>query len=209
MIRRAGKLNQTILIERSTTTMGATGAPQESWSTLATMRAEIVEASTDEIVRENGANTEMTITFRTWFIEGVTCADRVTFEGRPHNIKSIKEVGHRRALEIKALACRESETLTRKAIDLGKGGDLAALRLCLERVVPRRKDRPVTFEIPPIKDAAEAATAMAAILTAVSAGQITPGEATEVARLVETFIKALEASELKARIERLERTTNL
>jgi hypothetical protein len=46
---------------------------------------------------------------------------------------------------------------------------------------------------------------MAAILTAVSAGQITPGEATEVARLVETFIKALEASELTARIERLER----
>jgi Family of unknown function (DUF5681) len=111
-------------------------------------------------------------------------------------------------LAVEALLDGEAETLTRKAIDLGKGGDLAALRLCLERIVPPRKDRPVTFEIPPIKDAAEAATAMAAILTAVSAGQITPGEATEVARLVETFIKAFEASELKARIERLERTTN-
>ena len=111
-------------------------------------------------------------------------------------------------LAVEALLDGEAETLTRKAIDLGKGGDLAALRLCLERIMPPRKDRPVTFEIPPIKDAAEAATAMAAILTAVSAGQITPGEATEVARLVETFVKALEASELTARIERLERTTN-
>ena len=34
------------------------------------------------------------------------------------------------------------ESLTQKAIDLALGGDMAALRLCLDRILPPRKDRP-------------------------------------------------------------------
>jgi hypothetical protein len=35
----------------------------------------------------------------------------------------------------------EGETLTRKAIELAKGGDIQALRLCMERLLPPRRDR--------------------------------------------------------------------
>jgi len=41
-------------------------------------------------------------------------------------------------------------TITRKAIELAKRGDLVALRLCLERIVPPRRDRPVNFTLPEI-----------------------------------------------------------
>jgi Family of unknown function (DUF5681) len=45
----------------------------------------------------------------------------------------------------------EADALTRKAIDLAKQGDTAALRLCIERILPARKDRPVSFNMPRIE----------------------------------------------------------
>ncbi|MGY3531451.1 DUF5681 domain-containing protein [Bradyrhizobium sp. USDA 4452] len=122
--------------------------------------------------------------------------------GRPKGARNATTVA------IEALFDGEAEELTRKAIELAKGGDMAALRLCMERIVPPRRDRPVTFDMPAIKEPAEAAAAMASILVGVSAGQITPGEAGEVAKLVETFVKAVEIADLAARIERLERMTS-
>ena len=56
----------------------------------------------------------------------------------------------------------DAATITSKAIELAKNGELTALRLCLERIIPPRKDRPVNFDMPEIKtpsDALLAATA--------------------------------------------------
>src|SRR5580704_6937267 len=63
-----------------------------------------------------------------------------------------KPKGSRNAatLAMEALLDGESEALTRKAIELAKGGDMAALRLCLDRILPPRKDRPVSFALPVI-----------------------------------------------------------
>jgi hypothetical protein len=58
-------------------------------------------------------------------------------------------------LAIESLLDGEAETLTRKAIELAKAGDLVALRLCLDRVCPPRKDRPVTFAMPTLETAAD------------------------------------------------------
>jgi hypothetical protein len=44
---------------------------------------------------------------------------------------------------------------------------MAALRLCLDRILPPRKDRPVTFTLPPIKSAQDAAATVSAVLQAV------------------------------------------
>src|SRR5450755_483524 len=87
-------------------------------------------------------------------------------------------------LAVEALLDGEAELLTRKAIEIAKEGDMQALRLCLDRIVPPRKDRPVNFELPPITCAGDAAKASAALVAAVSIGQITPSEAVEVVPLV-------------------------
>ena len=47
-----------------------------------------------------------------------------------------------------------------------------------------------------MKTTSDAAKAMAAIVAVVAAGNITLGEAAELAKLVETFVKAVEHSEL-------------
>ena len=66
-------------------------------------------------------------------------------------------------LAIEALLDGEGEALTKKAIELAKTGDMQALRLCLDRLVPPRKDRPVSFELPAITCAGDAAKASAAL----------------------------------------------
>ena len=73
----------------------------------------------------------------------------------------------------------QAETITRKAIELAKDGDLTALRLCLDRIAPPRKDRRVLFELSPVSGAADAAKAAAALLEAVAVDDLTPAEASE------------------------------
>jgi hypothetical protein len=104
-------------------------------------------------------------------------------------------------LAMEALLDGESEALTRKAIDLAKSGDLQALGLCLERILPPRKDRPVNFALPTITSAKDALSALSAPLTAVSTGELTPSEAAEVGRLVDGYVKATETNELAERLD--------
>jgi len=98
----------------------------------------------------------------------------------------------------------EAEKLSRKAIDLALEGDTTALRLCLERIAPPRKDGPVRFDLPHMESAQDAANAAAAVLQAVSEGELTPLEGASVMGLIENYRRALETSELEERLTKLE-----
>jgi len=73
----------------------------------------------------------------------------------------------------------EAETLTRKAVKLALAGDTVALRLCLDRILSPRRERPVRFKLPELASAADASKAMEAITVAVARGELTPAEAGE------------------------------
>lgn len=111
---------------------------------------------------------------------------------------------HRATQAALALIEGEGEALTRKAIEMALAGDTVALRLCLERLAPPRKDAPVRFDLPQMQGAENAAAAMGAILGSVASGELTPSEATGIAGLVEAYRKALETTELESRIKVLE-----
>src|SRR5215218_6978605 len=64
-------------------------------------------------------------------------------------------------LAVEVLLDGEAETITRKAIELAKSGDITAMRLCLERIIPARKDRPVSFSLPQIQTATDSVKASA------------------------------------------------
>ena len=72
------------------------------------------------------------------------------------------------------LLAGEGEALTRKAVELALAGDPAALRLCLERIVGPCRERAVEFVMPPIRNAADLANAMAAVADAAAQGAVTP-----------------------------------
>jgi hypothetical protein len=105
---------------------------------------------------------------------------------------------------LEALLDGEAEAITRKAIEMALDGDTTALRLVLERILPPCKDRPVTFTLPKLETAADAVKATAALVEAVASGDLTPGEAGELAKLVEGFVKAFELREIEQRLDRLE-----
>ena len=98
----------------------------------------------------------------------------------------------------------EAEALTRKAVELALEGNMAALRLCLERICPPRKERPMAVELPSIEGVAELPKLTSAILAAVGRGELEPGQAAALASLVAGHGKALELSELEQRISALE-----
>jgi hypothetical protein len=111
---------------------------------------------------------------------------------------------HRTTLAAEALLDGEAEALTRKAVEMALAGDSTAMRLCLDRILPPRRERPFNFKLPALQSAGDAAGAMAAIASAVASAEITAGEAGELAKLVEAFVRALEASELDQRLRALE-----
>ncbi len=110
-------------------------------------------------------------------------------------------------LAIEALFNGEAEALTRKVIEKALEGDMTALRLCLDRIAPAKKDAPVAFSMPPIQRADDAAKAMAGILRALADGDITPNEASSVAGVIETYRKTLETAEFEKRLQSLEQVT--
>jgi hypothetical protein len=81
---------------------------------------------------------------------------------------------------------------------------MTAMRLCLERICPPRKDRPVLVDLPEMKGAESASQVMAGILEAVAEGDITPDEARGLSAIVEVYRKTLETNELEARLQALE-----
>jgi hypothetical protein len=122
-------------------------------------------------------------------------------QGNPGRPKGSR---NKATLALEALLDGEAEALTRKAIEMALSGDTAAMRLCMDRIMPPRKDRPVMFTMPKLETAADAVKASAALVDAVAAGDITPGEAGELAKLVDGFTKAVELHEIQQRLDKLE-----
>ena len=111
---------------------------------------------------------------------------------------------HKATVAALALLDGEADRLTRKAIEVALTGDVTALRLCLERIAPPRKDGPVTFPLPSMRSAGDAAKAAGAVLEAVADGELTPIEGAHVMGLVDAFRRTLEASEFEVRLAALE-----
>lgn len=122
----------------------------------------------------------------------------------PGNPGKPKGSRHRATQAVQALLDGEAQAITQKAVQLALEGDGAALRLCLERIVPPRRDAPVTFTLPTMATANDAATAAASVLATVAEGEMTPTEGAHVMALIETYRRTLETTEIEKRLKDLE-----
>jgi hypothetical protein len=128
-------------------------------------------------------------------------ADGTFGSGNPGKPKGTR---HKATQAVLALLDGEAEALTRQAVTMALDGDGVALRLCLERIAPPRRDAPVQFDLPRMETARDAAKAAGAVLEAVADGDLTPMEGAHIMALVETYRRTLETSELEARVAALE-----
>lgn len=127
-------------------------------------------------------------------------------KGQSGNPKGMaKGTRHKATMAVLALLDGEGEALTRKAVEMALAGDTTALRLCLERLCPARKEAPLSISLPDLAGAGDLPKITAAILRAASEGEITPGEAQALAGLVESHRKAVEVADLETRLAALEK----
>jgi hypothetical protein len=117
-----------------------------------------------------------------------------------------KPVGarHRITLAVESLLEGDAEKLTRKAIKLALAGDTTALRLCLERIAPLRRGRPVAIALPDVNTPGGVTTALAAVVKAMADGMISTDEAAAVAGVLEMQRRAIETEQLQVRLLAIE-----
>ena len=118
--------------------------------------------------------------------------------GRP------KGARNRTTVALEKILDGDAESILRKAVEMAQEGDPTALRLCLDRLLPARKDRPITFALPPIVTTDDLPKATGNIVAAVAAGELTPGEAAEISKTLDVHVRAIEATELHRRMAALE-----
>jgi len=136
--------------------------------------------------RNNGADTEQPARPGTF---------RPGNPGRPPGARN------RATLAAMALLEGEAEALTRRCVELALAGDTAALRLCLERLLP--KGRPVRLQLP-LRTLADLEAAGEAVSGALADGTVVLDEAATLTGLIEARRRLLETTELERRLAVLE-----
>jgi hypothetical protein len=83
---------------------------------------------------------------------------------------------------------RKTIPLTKKLIDLALAGDRTALRLCLDRIAPPRREAQDWLGLPLIEDKADLRALMTAVTDAAAKGAITPAQSEALVRIVNTVL---------------------
>ena len=99
--------------------------------------------------------------------------------GRPRGARN------KQAIAAEKLFADDAEVLARVAIDLAKAGDIAALRLCLDRICAPHRHRPVAFEMPALGVAADAVGAMGTLMEGIAGGELSAPEAAGLAKVIQ------------------------
>jgi hypothetical protein len=118
-----------------------------------------------------------------------------------------KPIGARNktTLAIEKLLEGESEAITRQCIEMAKAGDGMAMRLVMERIAPLRRGRPVRFTLPQMEGPSDLVKAFGGILRAVADGELTPDEASTVAGIFDAKRRAIETTDIEARLAAIEK----
>lgn len=104
-----------------------------------------------------------------------------------------------------ALMEGQAETITQACIDAALVGDMTAIRLVLDRLAPPARERAISLRtLPDLATAPGVSAALQQVAEALAAGELTPGEASTVAQILEVRRRAIETEELERRIAALE-----
>ncbi|WFU69441.1 head-tail adaptor protein [Bradyrhizobium sp. CB2312] len=97
---RAGNLDRIIEIQRRTTGLDLYGTVIDTWTTYATMRAQLLKNATDDREGERGHTTNVVLTFRMYYFASLSLNDRLLYEGHQYDVKQITEIGRRVGMDV-------------------------------------------------------------------------------------------------------------
>jgi hypothetical protein len=108
--------------------------------------------------------------------------------GRPPGARNKSTLAVEAQLEARA------EQIAGVAIERALMGDTPALRMCMDRILPRGRERPAPIELPAIRSAADVERAVADITAALGAREIATREALDLIAIVERSFRLIEAA---------------
>jgi hypothetical protein len=123
--------------------------------------------------------------------------------GRPRGAR------HKLTLLAESLLEGDATALVEKLIEVAKGGDVGALRLCIDRICPPQRDRAPAIELPPMTTAADTVAGMGVILQAIGVGDLGAREAGELANVVTGFAQTITTTQLEKRLDQIEKAMEL
>jgi hypothetical protein len=89
-----------------------------------------------------------------------------------------------------------AENIAKRAAQLAEEGNVAAIRICMNRLSPVGQHNPVAFELPPIHSPQDCLRATSAIA---------PSAALQIARVIDVHLRAISTNDLEARMTKLEK----
>jgi hypothetical protein len=117
--------------------------------------------------------------------------------GRPRGSRD------KRTLVLAELVDGDGVEIVGKLLARAKKGDPWAVRLVVERLLPKMERR-LQIDLPRVEQASDVASAVAQVIELASSGDLTVDEARAFLALLESQRKAIETSELQVRLELLE-----
>ena len=95
--------------------------------------------------------------------------------GRPKGARNKSTMAAEMLLE------NQAAEITQKCVDMAMDGDPTALRLCVSRLIPIKREHTISLDLPPLEGSQDSLKAIGAVLAAVAASEITPSEGQAVA----------------------------
>jgi len=97
-----------------------------------------------------------------------------------------------------------AEPLVRKCLHMALQGDPKAMQLCMDRILPARRDLPMKLGKLPMGTAAELCEASATVLQKAASGQLTVMQAQGFSGLIENHRSMIETVHMDARLRTIE-----
>jgi Family of unknown function (DUF5681) len=109
--------------------------------------------------------------------------------GRPRGARN------KTTILLETLVESDGEALIRQFIEQAKTGNARALGSLMQMILPKRIGAPVEVDLPPLEKASDAPVAIAAIISTVCRGELTPQEGISLTRMVEAFLRVKQKAE--------------
>jgi len=108
------------------------------------------------------------------------------------------------SLIVEKLMAEDIEDITKNLVMMAKNGDMTAIKIVIDKLIPNKKSGQISFELPTIKTATDIAGGFSQILEQVSTGEISVADAKDVGSILESARKTYEIEELEKRIDELQ-----
>jgi len=105
---------------------------------------------------------------------------------------------------LETLKAGDLEAMMRKAIELGKGGSVPAMRLVVNIILNAVRVEPASVDLPELKTAADVLAAMQKVASGVGAGELTATQGADLARIFDLLLQALGHLDLDQRMRAFE-----